>query len=136
MAGWAVRYRAGEHRWVWDELRSAGALAPDDPRRADAEAVVEQTVTIIEDNLRLIERQLLALGYRFLDPAPGASVTGMTGALGDSAAEALADHGDVGLLHERQRERNQHAECGDGGFDASDGTQGVDPRRRHLRRQP
>lgn len=92
MASWAVRYRAGEHRQVWDEMRGAGALAEDDTRRADAEAVVEQTVAIIENNLRLIERELLALGYQFLNPAPGASVTNMAGAIENSAAEALLSH--------------------------------------------
>ena len=92
MTSWTERYRAGEHRQVWDEMRSAGALAKGDRRRGDAEAVVEQTVAIIDGNLRLIERELQALGYRFLDPAPGAPLATMTSAIQNSAAEALLGH--------------------------------------------
>jgi hypothetical protein len=59
-------------------------------------------VAIIDQNLRLIERGLIALGYRFLNPPPGAPIAGMADAIQNSAAEALLHH--PGLSEEQKQQ--------------------------------
>lgn len=63
---WIDRYRAGEHRAVWQEMTGAGpALRDNREGWDDATAVVRETLRRVRDNITLLHGTLTSAGYRF-----------------------------------------------------------------------
>ena len=61
------RYRAGEHRAVWEELVSLGSSVREDPVAADALAVTYETMHRVGQNVRTLIQRLGTIGYRFAE---------------------------------------------------------------------
>ena len=59
------RYMAGEHAAVWSELMAAGAAVRSDPQAADALAVAYETMSRVEQNVRMLVSRLTQMGYEF-----------------------------------------------------------------------
>jgi hypothetical protein len=59
------RYRAGEHREVWQELGAIGPNVREDALAADARAVAFATMTRVRENLVTLIERLRELGYEF-----------------------------------------------------------------------
>jgi hypothetical protein len=73
------RYREGEHRLVWAELLSYGAKVRQEPLLSEAQAVAEETMSRIAQNILLLVPRLEVIGYRFAEPEyafvpPGADI--------------------------------------------------------------
>lgn len=59
------RYKAGEHKKVWEELIALGPSVREDPHAADALAVAYETMRRVRENVRTVTARLKALGYDF-----------------------------------------------------------------------
>lgn len=68
MASFLERYQGGEHAQVWRELVGLGEAVFEEPLRADALAVAEETMRRARRNVELVTSRLRELGYRFLQP--------------------------------------------------------------------
>lgn len=64
-ASYLKRYRAGEHRGVWDELRALGPNVRE--HEADARAVAAETMKRFLANVAAIEKVLRGAGYPFAE---------------------------------------------------------------------
>lgn len=61
---WLARYCAGNHRPVWDEIRSVGVLNP--AQRAAASQVADEMMNRVLQNLLLLTNRLTARGWKSL----------------------------------------------------------------------
>ena len=62
------RYMGGEHRLVWAELLSYGAKVRQEPLLSEAQAVAQETMKRIAQNILVLVPRLHVLGYRFTQP--------------------------------------------------------------------
>lgn len=68
MTGFYKRYLDGEHEAVWAELSRSGLDVRSDQLRGDAYDVARAIVDRAYNNLSLIQRRLIDLGYQFDEP--------------------------------------------------------------------
>jgi hypothetical protein len=62
------RYVAGEHSAVWSELIAQGAAVRHEPLAADALAVVYETMSRVDQNIRALIERLGEIGFEFTTP--------------------------------------------------------------------
>ncbi|MGA8117219.1 MAG: hypothetical protein WCA46_26595 [Actinocatenispora sp.] len=65
---WLTRYRAGQHVLVWREMRRLGAAIRTGALADEARAVVAETMSRVRENVELVRKRLLAVGYDFMVP--------------------------------------------------------------------
>ncbi|HEU0054252.1 MAG TPA: hypothetical protein VFQ39_13790 [Longimicrobium sp.] len=96
MATYLERYRAGEHREVWDELGALGEAVRDAPVEDDARAVARETMTRVRRNLAVLAGRLAGIGYEFGVYFDGSPCEGgpPLARLSEDEREALAELGE------------------------------------------